>query len=127
MTAQERLYTPASANRALPLVRSIVDDILARAREVRSLTALSRDPATDPEVAAQWKDIRDLVEELAGLGVEFKDPSLEIGLVDFPGEIDGEPVHLCWRRDEETVTHYHGRDEGFASRKPIPGELLGEG
>ena len=127
MADQERLYTPASANRALPLVRSIVDDILARAREVRSLTALSRDPARDPEVAARWKEIRDLVDELNRLGVQFKDPSLEIGLVDFPGEIDGKPVHLCWRRDEPAVTHYHGREEGFASRKPIPRELLGEG
>jgi hypothetical protein len=126
MGAQEKLYTPVSANRALPLVRSIVDDILAHAREVRSLTALSGDPESDPEVAAEWKEIRALVDELHGLGVEFKDPSLEIGLVDFPGEIDGKPVHLCWRRDEDTVTHYHGRDEGFASRKPIPPELLGD-
>jgi hypothetical protein len=124
MAAQEKLYTPATANRALPLVRSIVDDILARAREVRSLTALSRDPASDPEVAAQWTEIRALIGELDGLGVEFKDPSLEIGLVDFPGEIGGKPVHLCWRRDEPSVTHYHGRDEGFASRKPIPRALL---
>lgn len=119
-----RLFTPASANRALPLVRSIVSDILERASEVRSLTALSRDPASDPEIAAQWKEIRSLVSELQDLGVEFKDPSLEIGLVDFPAEIDGQPVHLCWRRDEPTVTHYHGRDEGFASRRPIPRELL---
>jgi hypothetical protein len=124
MARKERTYTPASANRALPLVKSIVDDILAHAREVRSLTALSREPAADPEVAAQWKEIRALVGELDSLGIEFKDPSLEIGLVDFPGEIDGRPVHLCWRRDEATVTHYHGRDEGFASRKPIPKGLL---
>jgi hypothetical protein len=124
MAAGQRTYTPASANRTLPLVKGIVDDILAHAIEVRSLTALSRDPAADPEVAALWKEIRALVAELDSLGVEFKDPSLEIGLVDFPGEIDGRPVHLCWRRDEATVTHYHGRDEGFAARKPIPKGLL---
>jgi hypothetical protein len=118
------LFTPARANRALPLVRRIVADILDRSRELRGRAALAGDPKADPEIRALEREIAELVSELRNLGCEFKDPSFEAGLVDFPAEIGGRPVWLCWRSDEDRVTHYHGRDEGFASRKRIPDHLL---
>jgi hypothetical protein len=118
------LFTPARANRALPLVRRIVADILDRSRELRGHAALSDNPKADPEIAALEREIRDLVRELENLGCQFKDPSFETGLVDFPAEIGGRAVLLCWRSDEDRVAHYHGRDEGFASRKQIPEQLL---
>ncbi|MGQ0719940.1 MAG: DUF2203 domain-containing protein [Candidatus Eiseniibacteriota bacterium] len=120
----EPLFTPARANRALPLVRRIVADILDRSRELRGRAALADDPRADPELRALEREIGELVSELRNLGCEFKDPSFEAGLVDFPAEIGGRPVWLCWRSDEDQVTHYHGRDEGFASRKRIPDHLL---
>ena len=49
--AAVKLFTPALANRTLPLVRSIVDDILEKAKELRGKTALSRDPEVDDEIA----------------------------------------------------------------------------
>ena len=55
--------------------------------------------------------------KIAELGGLVKDP--QIGLVDFHGRVDGEPVLLCWRFGEESIDHYHGLDEGFASRKPL--------
>jgi hypothetical protein len=122
------LFTPGRANRALPLVRRIVADILDRSRELRGRAALAGagDPRSDPEVRGLEREIAELVRELQKLGCEFKDPSFETGLVDFPAEIGGRPVWLCWRSDEDRVTHYHGRDEGFASRKRIPDHLLRE-
>lgn len=119
-------YTPSQANRALPLVRRIVDDILEQAREVRALAELSgeEDPERDPEVRASRKEVNRLLDELADLGLEFKDPQFETGLVDFPAEIDGKPVLLCWSPEEASVTHFHGVAEGFAARRPIPAELL---
>jgi hypothetical protein len=120
----EPIFTPARANRALPLVRRIVADILDRSRELRGRAALADDPRADPEFRALEREIGELVSELRNLGCEFKDPSFEAGLVDFPAEIGGRPVWLCWRSDEDRVTHYHGRDEGFASRKRIPDHLL---
>ncbi len=50
-------------------------------------------------------------------GEELKD--IDLGLVDFPAVINGEEVLLCWKRGEETITHYHGLHDGFAGRKPI--------
>ena len=58
------------------------------------------------------------IEEIQGLGGVIKD--LALGLVDFPHLRDGRVVNLCWRYGEERITHWHGLDEGYAARKPLP-------
>ncbi|NMP22851.1 DUF2203 domain-containing protein [Sulfobacillus harzensis] len=45
---------------------------------------------------------------------------VETGLVDFPAEVEGQPVYLCWQKDEPEVGYYHGLEEGFAGRRPLP-------
>jgi len=60
---------------------------------------------------------KDAVAEIDSIGVQVKD--LDIGLLDFPCEVDGRTVLLCWKLGEKSITHWHGRDEGFAGRKPI--------
>jgi hypothetical protein len=62
--------------------------------------------------------------ELTEIGCSYKDWGFEMGLVDFPGFIDGQPVCLCWRSDEPTVEWYHAPEAGYAGRQPIPAELL---
>ena len=57
--------------------------------------------------------------EVNRLGAVVKDP--RVGLVDFYGRVNGELVLLCWRFGEEAIGHYHGVEEGFAGRKPLPG------
>jgi hypothetical protein len=60
---------------------------------------------------------KDALAEIDSIGVQVKD--LDIGLLDFPCEVDGRVVLLCWRTGEASITHWHGTDEGFAGRKPI--------
>ncbi len=60
---------------------------------------------------------KDAVAEIDATGVEVKD--LDIGLLDFPCEVDGRTVLLCWKLGEKGITHWHGVSEGFAGRKPI--------
>jgi hypothetical protein len=60
---------------------------------------------------------KDAVAEINAIGVQVKD--LDIGLLDFPCNVDGEIVLLCWKMGEEKITHYHGLEEGFSGRKPI--------
>jgi hypothetical protein len=60
---------------------------------------------------------KDALAEIDSIGVQVKD--LEIGLLDFPCEVDGRVVLLCWRMGEESITHWHSTEEGFAGRKPI--------
>jgi hypothetical protein len=60
---------------------------------------------------------KDALAEIDSIGVQVKD--LDIGLLDFPCEVDGEIVLLCWKMGEPSISHWHGTTEGFAGRKPI--------
>jgi hypothetical protein len=60
---------------------------------------------------------KDALAEIDSIGVQVKD--LEIGLLDFPCEVEGRVVLLCWKMGENSITHWHSTDEGFAGRKPI--------
>ena len=67
-------------------------------------------------VKAEQK-LRDAFAEIDAMGVQVKD--LDIGLLDFPCDVDGRTVLLCWKLGETSITHWHGTDEGFAGRKPV--------
>jgi len=60
---------------------------------------------------------KDALAEIDSIGVQVKD--LSIGLLDFPCEVEGKIVLLCWKLGEKAITHWHGTEEGFAGRKPI--------
>lgn len=128
---EQELWTAERANKALPLVRRIVDDLVQAYRrwqelvEGFELAALrSRAEQPDPEAERLQREVQQAAREIQGfetelhaLGVECK--SYELGLIDFPGERDGEPIYYCWQRGEATVAHWHARDAGFAGRQPI--------
>ena len=46
--------------------------------------------------------------------------SLTDGLLDFPARRGDEVVLLCWQLGEDEIRYWHGTNEGFASRKPLP-------
>jgi hypothetical protein len=43
----------------------------------------------------------------------------DAGLVDFPGEMDGRSVYLCWRLGESAVEYWHELEAGYAGRQPL--------
>ena len=61
--------------------------------------------------------VKDALAEIDAIGVQVKD--LDIGLLDFPCEVDGQVILLCWKLGEKAITHWHGVSEGFSSRKPV--------
>ena len=61
--------------------------------------------------------VKDAIAEIDSTGVQVKD--LDIGLLDFPCEVDGHTLLLCWKLGEKSITHWHGVSEGFAGRKRI--------
>jgi len=74
------------------------------------------------QVAAQRLEelteaVRQALAEIAELGGVTKDVTL--GLVDFRHVRDGREVNLCWKFGEDAVRHWHGLDEGYASRRPL--------
>ena len=60
---------------------------------------------------------KDALAEIDSIGVQVKD--LNIGLLDFPCEVEAQIILLCWKLGEKAITHWHGIQEGFAGRKPI--------
>jgi len=69
------------------------------------------------ERAKAEQRIKDTLAEIDSIGVQVKD--LDIGLLDFPCEVEGQVILLCWKLGEKSITHWHGTQEGFAGRKPI--------
>lgn len=61
--------------------------------------------------------VKDALAEIDATGVQVKD--LDIGLLDFPCQVEGRTVLLCWKLGEPGITHWHDTSEGFAGRKPI--------
>jgi hypothetical protein len=68
-----------------------------------------------------FQRIKDAMDEIDAMGVQVKD--LDIGLLDFPCEVDGQTVLLCWKLGEKGISHWHGVSEGFAGRKPIDARI----
>jgi hypothetical protein len=60
---------------------------------------------------------KEALAEIDSIGVQVKD--IDIGLLDFPCDVNGEIVLLCWKMGEKSITHWHGTTEGFAGRKLI--------
>jgi hypothetical protein len=129
-----RLFTIEQANAMLPLVRAITTDLATLAKDVverrhrLALLTSGRDPKPgDPysdelshmesELERDALRLQEYVDELRELGVEPKG-AVE-GLVDFPCQIDGRTVFLCWRLGEPEVLYWHEIDGGFAGRQPL--------
>jgi hypothetical protein len=124
-------YTAAGANRALPLVRRIVDDLVACYAEWQAAvsrfeyaTTGSRAEQPDPDAArleaeaqALAAQIQGFVNELQELGLECR--ALDTGLIDFPGELDGRAVYFCWMHGEPRVEHWHEVGAGFNGRQQL--------
>lgn len=120
-----KYFTPKEALQTLPLVRKIVKDILTEGEELK-LIAQERGPEiqTDPVFRRKLNNINACMAELEEIGCFYKDWNFTMGLVDFPARINGQEVFLCWRSDEDTITHYHGQHDGYAGRLPIPEQYL---
>jgi hypothetical protein len=121
----EKFFTPQGANQLLPSVKKIVEEILMHAQEARSLMVM-------PDISTNHQDrlieidqrIKTLMSRLEEMGCYYKDWNFEIGLVDFPAIIHGQPALLCWRSDEAAVEWFHGYEEGYAGRRKVTRELI---
>ncbi|HEY7879147.1 MAG TPA: DUF2203 domain-containing protein [Gemmatimonadaceae bacterium] len=127
-----KVYTADEATRTLPLVSRIVRDIVLlyarwreRVAELELAAGASRADDPDPRLAGLERDtqrfaaeIDSCIRELQALGIAYKMP-FDAGLVDFPGEMDGRSVYLCWRLGESAVEYWHELEAGYAGRQPL--------
>lgn len=126
-----RFFTLAEANRSLPLVRRIVADIVSMHARFKDLQEKARDVAgtklqklAEQDLDGAASRLNTLVEELAAVGCELKDPAS--GLVDFVGRHQGREVHLCWKHGEDSIGFWHDIGAGFAARQPVATLVEGE-
>ncbi len=119
-----RVFDVQSATNTLPLVRSIVKDILSTGQELRRLV-FNYGQISDslPEYSSMNHQLHQYILELEELGCIYRDYDFSVGLVDFPALINANEVFLCWRSDEDFIEYYHGVREGYSQRKSIPEEL----
>ena len=127
----ERTFTVDEANRTLPLVRRIVEDLVRDhhlwEEKVREFEVASGGSSPDhPDVIAELlqiealrlaKDIESYIAELNDLGVICK--GMNVGLVDFRGQLDGREVFYCWKLGEPEVMYWHEVDAGFVGRQRL--------
>src|SRR5262245_57621445 len=119
--SNKRYFTVEQANKTLPLVRAVVQDIVPLAQDLlqRRERLLKIKPSerarmsesheeefsqAQQEYARDAAKLEEYVDELRQLGAELK--GLD-GLVDFPGIMEGREVCLCWKLGEPEIAHWH--------------------
>jgi hypothetical protein len=118
------LFTLAQARRELALLRPLLDElVMVRADAVELAAALA--PGGEPTALGglpEWKAaearLNELMTEVQESGAELK--GLAPLLVDFPADLDGGEVLLCWLEGDAELAWYHRRSLGFAGRRRLP-------
>lgn len=120
----ERLYTRDGANAVLPELRERLARIrvsrqtmLRAAERVKAAVAADGGGHAGTDLWNASATLKAEIEWLAGQNILLRDP--ETGLIDFPSELDGRPVFLCWRLGEDEVGYWHDVEAGFLGRKPL--------
>jgi len=118
------LFTLEQSRMGLARLRTVLDEIvLVRADAVELAAAIA--PGGEPSPLGglpEWKAaearLNELMTEVQQTGAELK--GIAPLLIDFPADLDGVPVLLCWLEGEEQLDWYHRADLGFAGRRRLP-------
>lgn len=125
-----KYFTRKQAEKAIPALEKILEtanDIRLRAQKKTQLiqtketsgaadqAAMAIERAQVDFLAQCFQEALQGIEKMGGV-LKGMDP----GLVDFPCRLREEDIYLCWRQGEKSIDHYHGMEEGFAGRKPLP-------
>jgi hypothetical protein len=134
-----KTFTVGEAQVLLPVLEALLrraQTMAARADELeREMQALSQriflsgGMHVDVVAAARRRGERDkaaqgakdTLAEIDAIGVKVQD--LQDGLLDFPCQLSGEMVLLCWKMGEAMITHWHGLEDDYSARKPLDGRF----
>ena len=124
-------FTVDQANTILPKVKKRFDEILFCKNNVidiqEELQNLSDSNCSFEKFITKKQQLNhavtslySMIQKLEDMGVMIK--SVDEGLLDFPSIRYDEEIWLCWKFGENQVKFWHGKEEGFMGRKPIPQE-----
>ena len=118
------LFTVAQARSELARLRPVLDEIVVLRADMVELSAAlipggePSDLGGLPERKAAEARLNELMTEVQQTGAELK--GVAPLLVDFPADLAGVPVLLCWLEGEAELAWYHRVDLGFAGRRRLP-------
>ena len=116
-------FTLDEARALTPLLHQHVEElVLIRADLAESQAALQHgDPPPVgglPEVKALEARLQEAVDWFGTRGIQLK--GIAPVIVDFPSEMGGAPVLLCWLEGETALEWYHPAELGFMGRRRLP-------
>ena len=117
------MFRVPEARALLPEVRRRVAALIATRADLTELSVdLSRAGSSTLGGIAEMKALQarmgDMLEWFPDQGLELK--GYAPFLVDFPAELDGASVRLCWLEGESGLDWYHRSDLGIAGRRRLP-------
>ena len=120
------LFTVAEAREELSRLRPVLDELVAVRADAAELAAALTVGGTPsrlgglPELKGAQARLDDLMTTVQQTGAELK--GFAPLLVDFPAELDGADVLLCWLEGDAELGWYHRVELGFAGRRPLPSD-----
>jgi hypothetical protein len=128
--SENRYYTAREINAVIPqleLIFAHIETCRARAEELAA-QALRPSASSAPADVAQSQmlqsqieflihAVEESIEQIKSLGGITKD--IDMGLVDFLGDVGGRDVWLCWKRGETQVRFWHPLDAGYSQRRAL--------
>ncbi len=132
---KKKYYTLDEANAVLPEVKKLTakiyatDDMRQEKQKAYSeiMYAIAQNGGDIPEnyiyqlakaLARSTRHLQRLIDNLQSK-YQCEVKGMHPMLVDFYALRDGREIYLCWKDDEDEITHWHDLDAGFAGRQPI--------
>ena len=119
------LFTLEQARMELIGLRPLLDEMIVVRADVVELSAALTDGGETttlgglPEWKAAEARLNEMMAEVQETGAELK--GIAPLLVDWPADLGGVPVLLCWLEGEPELAWYHRADLGFAGRRRLSG------
>jgi len=117
------LFTVDEARAELAGLLPVLDEVVALRADAAELAAAQSPGGRATalggmaELKAAQARLDELMTRVQQTGAELK--GLAPLLVDFPSELEGVPVLLCWLEGDRELGWYHRSDLGFAGRRPL--------
>lgn len=135
LSSSPKLFTAEAANKTLPLVSAVMEDlsplwqsVRGARRRIEHLTEnrviAEGNPYSDElqemeeRLAADTTEVESLIDELREIGIEFKSSKTQCHAC-FPTMLDGRLVYLSWQLGEAEVAHWMDLDGEFGDRQSL--------